>query len=225
MANLSGTTIMLTGAGGALATAVAQELVDAGAELILVGRGESLKRAEDRVPATEVLDLDLSDPASIEELRRHKVDALVHTVGAYGMQDAHKATPDDLNGMMTANMTTLFHAVQGVLPHMLKQKEGMIVGVSAAQAARMSGKGAALYTASKAAVAAYVLSLHDELKGKGVRGCVVYPMGAIDTPTNREAGMTWEATIDPRGMAQSIAHALTRPPRAHLTELKIYPDV
>ena len=48
MANLSGTTIMLTGAGGALATAVAQELVDAGAELILVGRGDSLKRAADR---------------------------------------------------------------------------------------------------------------------------------------------------------------------------------
>ena len=225
MANLSGTTIMLTGAGGALATAVAQELVDAGAELILVGRGESLKRAEDRVPATEVLELDLSDESSIEELRKHKVDALVHTVGAFSMQDAHKATTDDLNALMSANMTTLFHAVQGVLPHMLKQKEGMILGVSAGQAARMSGKGAALYTASKAAVAAYLLSLNDELQSKGVHACVVYPMGAIDTPANREAGLDWDSTIDPRGMAQSIAHALTRTARAHITELKIYPDV
>ena len=224
MATLSGTTIMLTGAGGALATAVAQELVDAGAELILVGRGDNLKRAEDRFPATEVLDLDLSDPASTDRLRKYKADALVHTVGAFAMQEAQKATPEDLHAMMTANMTTLFYAVQGVLPHMLKQKEGLIVGVSAAQAARMSGKGAALYTASKAAVAAYLLSLNDELKGKGVRACVVYPMGAIDTPANREAGQDWESTIDPRGLAQSIAHALTRPPRAHVTELKIYPD-
>jgi NADP-dependent 3-hydroxy acid dehydrogenase YdfG len=224
MATLSGTTIMLTGAGGALATAVAQEVVDAGAELVLVGRGDSLKRAEDRFPATEVLDLDLSDPACIDELRKHKVDALVHTVGAFAMQDAQKATPADLHVMMTANMTTLFHAVQGVLPNMLKQKEGMILGVSAAQAARMSGKGAALYTASKAAVAAYLLSLNDELKGKGVRACVLYPMGAIDTPANREAGIIWEAMIDARGLAQSISHALTQMPRAHLSELKVYPD-
>ncbi|MGY2895735.1 SDR family oxidoreductase [Deinococcus sp. UYEF24] len=224
MANLSGTTIMLTGAGGALATAVAQELVDAGAELILVGRGESLKRAEDRFPATEVLDLDLGAENSVEELRKHKVDALVHTVGAFSMQEVQKATTADLNAMMTANMTTLFHAVQGVLPHMLKQKEGMILGVSAGQAARMSGKGAGLYTASKAAVAAYLLSLNDELKGKGVRACVVYPMGSIDTPANREAGLDWDSTIDPRGMAQSIAHALTRTARAHITEMKIYPD-
>ncbi len=225
MANLSGTTIMLTGAGGALATAVAQELVDAGAELILVGRGESLKRAEDKFPATEVLDLDLGAESSVEELRKHKVDALVHTVGSFSMQDAQKATTADLNAMMSANMTTLFHAVQGVLPHMLKQKEGMILGISAGQAARMSGKGAGLYTASKAAVAAYLLSLNDELKSKGVRACVVYPMGAIDTPANREAGLDWDSTIDPRGMAQSIAHALTRTARAHITELKIYPDV
>ncbi|WP_425146419.1 SDR family oxidoreductase [Deinococcus sp.] len=225
MANLSGTTIMLTGAGGALASAVAQELVDAGAELILVGHGDSLKRAEDRVPATEVLDLDLTDPTCIEELRKHKVDALVHTVGGFAMQDAHKATPDDLHRMMSLNMTTLFYCVQGVLPNMIRQKEGMIVGISAGQAARMSGKGAALYTASKAAVAAYLLSLNDELSAKGIHACVVYPMGAIDTPANREQGIDWDSTIDPRGLAQSIAHALTRTARAHITELKIYPDV
>ena len=225
MANLSGTTIMLTGAGGALATAAAQELVDAGAELILVGHGDTLKRAEDRFPATDVLDLDLSDPACIDVLKKHKVDALVHTVGGFSMQDVQKATPDDLHRMMTLNMGTLFHCVQGVLPHMLRQKEGMIVGVSAGQAARMSGKGAALYTASKAAVAAYLLSLNDELSRKGVRACVVYPMGALDTPANRDAGIDWDSTIDLRGIAQSISHALTQPARAHITELKIYPDV
>ena len=224
MANLSGTIIMLTGAGGALASSVAQELVDAGAELILVGHGESLKRAEDRVPATEVLDLDLTDAASIEALRKFKVDALVHTVGGFAMQEVHKATPEDLHRMMDLNMTSLFNCVQGVLPHMVRQKEGMIVGISAGQAARMSGKGAALYTASKAAVAAYLLSLNDELGGKGVRACVIYPMGAIDTPANREQGVSWDSAIDPRGLAQSISFALTLPARSHVSELKVYPE-
>lgn len=224
MANLGSSTIMLTGAGGALATAIAQELEDAGAQLVLVGRGEALERAADRFPATEVLDLDLRDPTSVDALRRVKVDALVHTVGAYATQDVHKATDEDLREMFDTNMLTLFHAVQGVLPHMLRQKDGLIMGVSSGTAARLSGPKAALYTASKAAVAAYILSLHDELKAKGVRGCVLYPMGAIDTPKNRNAGMDWDHLIDPRGLAKSVAHALTRPDRAHLTELKIYPD-
>ncbi|GGL15361.1 SDR family oxidoreductase [Deinococcus radiotolerans] len=224
MANLGSSTIMLTGAGGALATAIAQELDDAGAQMVLVGRGESLARAADRFPATEVLDLDLRDPSSIEALRRVKVDTLIHTVGAYDTQDAHKATETDYDAMFDANMRTLFHAVQGVLPHMLKQKDGLIMGVSAGQAASLSGPKAALYTASKSAVASYVLSLHDELKHKGVRGMVLYPMGAIDTPSNRDAGLSWDSMIDPRGLAKSVAHALTRPDRAHITEIKVYPD-
>lgn len=224
MANLGSSTVMITGAGGALATAIAQELEDAGAQMVLVGRGEALQRAADRFPATEVLDLDLTDSSSIDALKKVKVDTLIHTVGAFSMQDIQKAGEEDYAAMFDANMKTLFHAVQGVLPNMLKQKDGMILGVSAGQAARLSGPKAALYTASKAAVSAYLLSLHDELKARGVRGCVLYPMGAIDTPENRDDGMKWETMIDPRGLAKTVAHALTRPDRAHITELKVYPD-
>ncbi len=224
MANLGSSTVMLTGAGGALATAIAQELDDAGAQMVLVGRGESLARAADRFPATEVLDLDLRDSSSVDALKKVKVDTLIHTVGAYSVQDIHKATDEDYAAMFDTNMKTLFHAVQGVLPGMLKQKDGMILAVSAGQAARLSGPKAALYTASKAAVSAYILSLHDELKAKGVRAGVLYPMGAIDTPRNRDEGLKWETMIDPRGLAKTVAHALSRPDRAHITELKVYPD-
>ncbi|CAM3990503.1 MULTISPECIES: SDR family oxidoreductase [Deinococcus] len=224
MANLSSSTVMLTGAGGALATAIAQELDDAGAQMVLVGRGEALARAADRIPATEVIDVDLADPASVAQLKKVKVDILVHTAGAYSMQAVQKATTDDLRAMLDANFLTLFHAVQGVLPNMIKNKDGIILGVSAAQAARNTGPGAALYTASKAALGAYLNSLNDELKSKGVRGCVLYPMGAIDTPANRDAGLKWETMIDPRGLAKSVAHILTRPDRAHITDIKVYPD-
>ena len=92
MANLGSSTVMLTGAGGFLANAIAQELEDAGAQMVLVGRGERLAAAADRFPAQEVLDLDLTDSACVETLRKVKVDTLVHTVGSYARQDAQKAT-------------------------------------------------------------------------------------------------------------------------------------
>ncbi len=215
---------MLTGAGGALATAIAQELEDAGAQMVLVGRGDDLQRAADRFPATEVLDLDLTDAGSVDVLKKVKVDTLIHTVGAFRAQDVQKASEEDYQAMFDLNMLTLFHAVQGVLPGMLRQKDGIILGISAGQAAQLSGPKAALYTASKAALSAYILSLHDELKARGVRGCVLYPMGAIDTPQNRDEGMKWETMIDPRGLAKTVAHLLTRPDRAHVTEIKVYPD-
>ncbi|RJF72445.1 SDR family oxidoreductase [Deinococcus cavernae] len=224
MANLGSSTVMLTGAGGALATAIAQELEDAGAQMVLVGRGDDLQRAADRFPATEVLDLDLTDAGSVDVLKKVKVDTLIHTVGAFRAQDVQKASEEDYQAMFDLNMLTLFHAVQGVLPGMLRQKDGIILGISAGQAAQLSGPKAALYTASKAALSAYILSLHDELKARGVRGCVLYPMGAIDTPQNRDEGMKWETMIDPRGLAKTVAHLLTRPDRAHVTEIKVYPD-
>lgn len=205
-----------------MATAIAQELEDGGAELVLVGRGEALAKAVDRFPATEVFDVDLSDPASVERLRGVEVDALVHTAGAFSTQAAQEATTGDYHAMFAANMRSLFHAVQGVLPHMLRQKDGLIFGISAAEEAQ--GEGAALYQASKAAMSSYVLSLHHELKHEGVRGCVIHPMGPIDTLEAREAGFEWEDLIDPRGLAKTVAHALTRPDRAHITELKIYPE-
>lgn len=223
--SLNGTTVMLTGAGGALATAIAQELVDVGAELVLVGRGESLERAEDRFPAKAALDLDLSDPASVEVLARQKADILVHTVGSYVGGDTVKATDEDRRAMFSVNFDTLFHAVQGVLPYMLKQKDGVIVGVSAGQAARMSGPKSALYTASKAAVSAYLGSLNAEYRDRGVYAAALYPMGSIDTAKNRASlkNADDDTLIDPRELAQSVSFLLRRTAYGHLTELKVYP--
>lgn len=223
--SLQGTTVMLTGAGGALASAIAKELIDQGAELILVGRGEGLARAEERLPAKAVLSLDLADSRSTRELRKHPADILVHTVGAYGGQDAQKAKVSDLRAMFSANFDTLFNAVQGVLPHMLGEREGLILGVSAGQAARGSGPKAALYTASKAAVGAYLGSLHAELRDKGVYAATLYPMGALDTPANRQAmpKATDAQFIDVTELAQAVSFLLRRDDRGHLTELKVYP--
>ena len=222
MANLSSSTIMLTGAGSPLATAIAQELEDAGAQLVLVGQGEALTRAADRFPATEVFDLDLSDPASVEQLRSVEVDALVHTEGLFSPQPALDATSEDYGRIFAANMQSLFHAIQGALPHMLDQEDGVIVAISAPRESR--SEGAALYQASRAAMSSYVLSLHEELKGKGIFGCVIHPMGPVDTLELREAGYEWEELIEPRGLAKTVAHALTRPARAHITEIKVYPQ-
>jgi NADP-dependent 3-hydroxy acid dehydrogenase YdfG len=81
-----------------------------------------------------------------------------------------------------------------------------------------------LYAASKAAVAAYLKSLHAELHEDGVRVSTLYPMGVVDTPANREAmpngdPNTW---ITPQELAETMIHAATRTAQGHIQALKVY---
>jgi len=219
-APLHGRTIMLTGAGGALATVTAEVLREAGARLVLVARNA----ADLTAPGGDVIvQADLTTREGAAPLRAHRVDALVHTVGAFSMGKVHEASPDDLRQMFSANLDTLVHATQAVLPGMREAGRGVVIGIGAGQAARGAGAGAALYTAAKSAVAAFLKSLDAEGREVGVRASVIVPMGGIDTPANRAAGMKPETMIDPLDLAGSVLHVLTRSERGHVDELRVGP--
>ena len=221
--DLRGKTVIVTGAGGAMAASIITTLQSAGASLVLVGRHESLAGAAAQHPGAAVIEADLTRPEEARKLRDVPAFALVHTVGGFRMEPANEATPSDLQGMLSVNLHTLFHAVQAVLPGMLERREGRVLGISAGQAARGAGPGAALYTASKAAVAAYLRSLDAELREQGVRSSVIYPMGAVDTPANRAGGMNPAKMIDPHDVAASVLHVLTRTCRGHVDEVRLHP--
>lgn len=214
---------MLTGAGGGIARVLADALHDAGARLVLVGRGPGPEREAERLGVRDAVRADLTRAEDAARLRAFEVDALVHTVGGFAMQKAEESSLEDAWQLMRVNFDSLFLTVQAVLPGMLARQRGVLVGVSAGQAARGAGAGAALYTASKAAVAAYLKSLDAELHERGVRATVVYPMGAVDTPANRAAGMKPERMIDPRELAASVLHVLARSSRGHLDEVRVHP--
>lgn len=211
---------MLTGAGGAIAAVIAQELRAAGARLVLVEREGHLR---DPQADETIIAADLSDAQEAAKLAEHPVDAVVHTVGGFSMQKGQDAAPADLDRMFHTNFNTLFHTIRAVLPGMLERGHGRIVGISAGQAARGAGPGAALYTASKAAVASYLKSLDAELKESGVRTTVLYPMGGVDTSRNRDDGMKPENMIDPVDLAQGVVYVLGRSQRGHVDELRVNP--
>lgn len=221
--SLSGKLVVLTGAGGAFAGVVAPVLQGAGARLALVGHGQNLAQEAEYLGAEFALQADLTNPEDAARLAEWPAFALVHTVGGFALQKAQEATPLDARKMFALNFDTLFHSVHALLPGMLARGEGRIVGISAGQAARLVGAGAALYTASKAALSAYLRSLDAELKSSGVRASVVYPMGAIDSAANREGGLKSEAMIEPRDLAEGVLYILTRSKRGVVDELRVNP--
>lgn len=222
--------VTITGAAGAIGSVVAQRFAEAGWRLGLIDYStERVAELRQEFPDARSVSADLTD----EKAARHAIDAiesdvgpvnvLINIAGGFAMQPAEDATADDLAKMHQINFVTLFNTTRAALPAMKERGKGLILGVSAA-AALDGAPGAALYAAGKASVAAYLKSLHGELREDGVRTSVVYPMGVVDTAANRQAmpdgdPETWIARDE---IADSMLHLATRSPRGHVCELKIY---
>lgn len=231
MTSLQDRVFVLTGAGGAIAGPIARVLAHAGARLVLVDRVEDHVAERAREFHALPLGADLSTAAGAEAMahavvgRYGRIDGLVHTVGGFAMGrivDSDAATYDR---MFDLNVRTLFNVLRAVAPGMLARGSGFICGLSSEPGWTGRAPGTALYGAAKSAATSLLRTLEAEARGTQVAVCIVYPMGAVDTPANRRdmPGVDPQTFIDPAEIAASILHAATRSPRGRLTELPIHP--
>lgn len=223
-------TALVTGAAGALATAVIARLEDAGWRTALVDRGPA-ESLQERYPGRLVASADLTDETATRTAvarlddEAGGIDAVVNLAGGFGVQRAADVTLADLQRQLALNLVTTVLATTAALPGMLERGRGTVVGIAAGQAVD-GGARVAAYAASKAGVVAYLRSLDKELAAQGVRAFVVYPMGTLDTPPNRAAMPDADTAgwIDTAALAGAIVHGMTLGPRARLTELQVWPD-
>jgi NADP-dependent 3-hydroxy acid dehydrogenase YdfG len=228
---LAGKVFIITGAGGAISSAINKAFHAAGVKLALADRPGNAERARDQLGAGLAVAVDLSSLEGAQEMvaktlaHYGRIDGLIHTVGGFGTGKIIEFKPEDFTRMFDVNVKTLAFAVAAVLPEVLKQENGFIGGISAAQVARGAGAGAALYTAAKGAVALYLKSLDAELKGSSAKAGVLYPMGAVDTPANRRDmpdadPNTW---IDPAEIAAAFVFMASRSSRGRVLEMQVFP--
>jgi NADP-dependent 3-hydroxy acid dehydrogenase YdfG len=229
--NLAGKVFIITGAGGAISSAINTAFRDAGVQLALADRPGNAERARDQLGAGLAVGVDLTSLEGAQEMvaatlaHYGRIDGLIHTVGGFSTGKILEFKSDDFTRMFDLNVKTLAFAVAAVLPEVLKQENGFIGGISAAQVARGSGAGAAAYTAAKGAVALYLKSLDAELKGSSAKAGVLYPMGAVDTPANRRDmpdadPKTW---IDPNEIAAAFVYMASRSTRGRVLEMQVFP--
>lgn len=221
-------TVVITGAAGAIGSVVARRFEESGWALALLDYGsENAAQMREQFPEAQVLDADLTDAEAAREAiqavrdEQGTIDALLNIAGGFAMTPAAEATPDGLTKMHQINVVTLFNATRAALAIFQEQGEGFVLGVSAA-AADEGAAGAAPYAASKAAVAGYLKSLQQELDD--IRVSILYPMGVVDTPANRDAmpdadPQTW---IRREQLADHILHLAQRSRRGHVRELRVF---
>ena len=203
-------TAIVTGGTGGLGAAVTRRLLDDGWRVVVPWYAE---RELARVDAHERLDLvqaDLTDPASAESAVAAAGDglgALVNLVGGFAQGERVHATPvDEFERMLRLNLRPTYLMCAAALEPMLAAGKGAIVCVSA-RAALQPFPGAAGYITAKAAVLAFVDVLHEEYRADGIRANAIMP-STIDTPANRSSQPDGDFArwVKPAEIAVVVAH-------------------
>ena len=181
--------VLVTGASGALGSAVCAAFADAGATVCatdVVELDEDSPLDGERVDFYEA---DFTDESAVETVVSNVVDdhggidALVNIAGTWkGGSPIEETDVGTFDLLFDVNLKTMFLAAKHALPH-LQESEGAIVSVSA-RASLEGGEGDGPYRASKAGVRLLTETIAEENSGV-VRANAVMP-SVIDTPANRE---------------------------------------
>lgn len=210
----SGDIALVTGAAGALGTAVVETLQEANATIAAVDIVE-----EDE--ATEALDLheddayyraDLTDAAAVEAVVERIIDdhggldLLCNIAGTWrGGSPIHDTDEATFDLLVDVNLRTMFLTSKEALPHLV-DAEGAIVSV-ASRSSLEGGPRDGPYRATKAGVRILTESIAEEHLGE-VRANAVMP-STLDTPMNREMMEPSDDWVDPADVAEVIAFLCT----------------
>jgi short-subunit dehydrogenase len=179
--DLSGKTVVITGASSGIGRATALAMARRGARLILAARRrEQLEKvAAECAVSGAIAQVVVTDVSKREECVRlivaaGRVDVLVNNAGFAIFDGIADAKSDELEAMMGTNYFGAVHCTQAVLPQMLERGSGTIVNVASIVGlmgyARMGG-----YCATKFALVGFTEALRDEVMARGVRVALVCP--------------------------------------------------
>lgn len=191
MQNLSGRTIILTGASQGLGERMARALAAAGAQLVLAARSadklDALARDLTKSGARVLtVRCDVTQAADRETLlKRARAEfgaihvlinnAAVEELGDYAGQD-----PATLERIITTNLLSPMLLTRALLPELLAAKQGQVINI-ASLAGRTGMPYGAAYSGSKGGLAEWSISLAGELRGTGVSVSVICPGFVDDT--------------------------------------------
>lgn len=200
------TTVLITGAGGHLGTAMTERLAGRGVRVAVNDLdGGSVAALAERFDAVEPFGSDVADPRQASELvgtvveQLGRLDVVVNGAGIEGpTAPIDELDPVEVERVFTVNVLSMFWVCAAAVPH-LRDTSGRIVNM-ASGAGLAGGAFAAAYHASKHAVVGLTRSLARELGPSGIAVNAVCP-GYVDSPMVRRILARLEevrgTTVDP----------------------------
>lgn len=169
----SGNTILITGGGSGIGAALAQRFHDAGNTVIVAGRRrDALEAAIAGRPNMHAIILDIDSADAVEAFAKEVVAAhpalnvLVNNAGIMRSEDlGGRRDLADAEATITTNLLGPIRLTNALVDHLKSQADSAIVNVSSGLAF-VPLVLAATYSATKAAIHSYTISLRDALAGQ-----------------------------------------------------------
>jgi NADP-dependent 3-hydroxy acid dehydrogenase YdfG len=239
-AELKGKVAWITGGGSGIGLAGAEELVKAGARVVISGRTEKTnKDAEKKLKAlgeAEAVQLEVSDKkavfaaAAAIEKRHGRIDILVTSAGTNiggAKRNFKSMSAEGWDDVVAINLNGLFYCCYAVIPGMRARKDGLIINISSWAGRYASVLTGPAYNATKRAVIAVSESINMEECMHGIRATSILP-GEVATPIleKRPVPPSKEERArmaQPEDFGKAILFVATMPARSCVNELVIAP--
>jgi 3-oxoacyl-[acyl-carrier protein] reductase len=193
---LTGKVAIVTGAGRNIGRAIARQLAQAGAAVVINARANASEAdsvvAEIESAGGKAIRVmgDVADPKAMAALADvavktfGRIDILVNNASLRREQPLDQMTYDDWREVMNVTLDSAFHCVKACLPH-LRKNGGTIINIGG-MSAHIGSKNRAHVLTAKAGLVGFTRALaHDLAEAHITANCVV--PGAIDTPRTATA--------------------------------------
>jgi 3-oxoacyl-[acyl-carrier protein] reductase len=180
--SLAGKTALVTGGSRGIGAAIARELANAGASVVVgyrSGDDDAQRLASEIDGRTAKGDVSDADDARRLVEEAGDVDILVNNAGVTRDGVLARMTDEDWRLVLETNLSSVFYTCRAVSRGMMKRRAGAIVNLSSIVGLH-GNWGQTNYAASKGGIVAFTKSLAQELGSRGVRANVVAP-GYIKT--------------------------------------------
>jgi uncharacterized oxidoreductase len=200
--HISGNTILITGGASGIGFALAKRFLDAGNAVVACGRRDAKlreARSQDGRLATLVADVstEAGRVALVESAIRDfpQLNVLVNNAGIQRRlrlddQESWEATREEL----AINLEAPIHLTRLLLPHLMGQPRGTIVNITSGLAFAPLAR-TPVYSATKAALHSFTLSLRHQLQGSRVSVIEIAPP-AVDTDLGGPGLHTFGVNVD-----------------------------
>ena len=176
---------LVTGATGGIGEAVARRLAGDGFRVFAGGRRrERLGRLADEIggvalPFDVTVEEEVAGARAVVEGGGARLNVLVNAAGVFDLAPVVETRGEVLGRNLEVNLEGVANVTRAFLPGMLAAGSGLVINVGSVAGWRAFPDNAA-YAASKYGLRGFHDVLLEELRGSGVRACLLEP-GAVDT--------------------------------------------
>lgn len=207
--SLDGKSIVLTGGSGALGSLIARNLMESGAEIVVIDR------VAPDLSGQTFIEADISSTAGIGRavaaLAQHPVDMLINLAGIQYFGPFERQDDISIESGFFVNLLAPVRLSRAVLPGMLQRGSGHIVNVGSIFGS-INFAHFVTYSSAKAGLRGFSEALRRELKGSDIAVTYVAPR-AVKTGFNSEkvrafAAATKMAMDSPADVARKICDSI-----------------